>query len=118
MFGYKYLPFILVALTMISSQAQAAAIPQGNVEARDATAVTKRSPNVNVDSEALMSREPAVEEIALSRRGEAEKLLIDAIKEALKKGALSPKLKKKALKLFGSAAEAAAATGEPESVFQ
>ncbi|KAE9390084.1 hypothetical protein BT96DRAFT_1002577 [Gymnopus androsaceus JB14] len=43
---------------MISSQAQAAAIPQVilrkcNAEARDATAVTKRSPNVNVDSEAL-----------------------------------------------------------------
>ncbi|KAE9382832.1 hypothetical protein BT96DRAFT_951864, partial [Gymnopus androsaceus JB14] len=66
MFGYKFLSLVLVALTMtmISSQAQAVAIPQGNtdIEARDVTVMTKRFPNVNiVESEALISREPAVD---------------------------------------------------------
>lgn len=73
-----------------------------------------------------MSREPAVsDDIAFSRRSvaahEAEKELKKAIKKYLEdpkhSGKLSPKLKEDAIKLFGNAADAAAATGEPESAF-
>ncbi|KAE9390108.1 hypothetical protein BT96DRAFT_980442 [Gymnopus androsaceus JB14] len=111
MFGYKYL-LVLVALTMISLHVQAAVIPQGNVEARD---VTKRFPNV--DSEALMSREPAVDELEFSRRDSLSdaKLIAEMGRRLAKHEKPTPKELREATAAFGNLAIVASKLGVPQS---
>ncbi|KAE9390270.1 hypothetical protein BT96DRAFT_1024633 [Gymnopus androsaceus JB14] len=130
MFGYKFLPFVLVALTMtmLSSHVQAAAIPQGNanIEARDVRVTTmtrtKRFPNANVDSDALVSREPAgsVEEIQLaSRHIREQEAIFSTLQDELRKHGgkfkLSSEMRRKVTIFFGSVAILAKQLGVQES---
>jgi len=87
MFTYKYL-LVLVAFITISSHVQAAVIPQGTVEARDATRRFS-----SVDSNALTSREPGLasdETTLFTRKHSAE----DTVKGLAACAKMAAKMKK------------------------